>query len=119
MSQIAERLKIFRTHLGLSQKNLSPKLGISQQSYAKYELGITEPSCDTFGLLANMGLNIHWLITGIGDMLGQGRDDTRELSLKIARQESKIEELEKQIQEYKDLNSKLIDKLPSSPPKKK
>jgi len=77
MAKVVERLKNFRAHLNMSQKGLSVNLGISQAAYARYELGQAEPSCDTFMLLAQMGLNIHWLVTGTGDMLLQTQREER------------------------------------------
>jgi len=125
MAQIVERLKSFRAHLNLSQKGLSAKLGISQVSYAKYELGKTEPSCNSFRLLAGMGLNIHWLITGAGDMLLQTQGGERgcaenrpvkydsnnlETAIKIARFEGRIEELEKQNRRYETIIREAVER---------
>lgn len=43
MKLFAERLKELRKEKGLSQSDLAKMLGITQQSYARYELDTSEP----------------------------------------------------------------------------
>jgi transcriptional regulator with XRE-family HTH domain len=82
MLNIKEGLKLFRAHLMLSQRDLAVKLGINQRTYAKYETGDTEPSGNTFFELADLGLNIHWLVTGTGDMLLQAQSNSETMALR-------------------------------------
>lgn len=67
--QLGERLRIFRDYLKLSQVAIADKIGISQQSYAKYETDRNEPSAETLSNLQFLGLSLDWLITGKGSML--------------------------------------------------
>lgn len=51
-----ERGKIFkelRTKRGLRQTTIARMLNISQQAYQKYEVGATEPTAESFVILAN------------------------------------------------------------------
>ncbi len=48
----AENLRIARTHARLSQKELADKIFISQQAYAKYELGTSSPNPETIKLIS-------------------------------------------------------------------
>ncbi|MDN6818809.1 MAG: helix-turn-helix domain-containing protein, partial [Lactococcus sp.] len=41
---LPERLKTLRSEIKLTQKEVADKLNISQQSYAKWEKGITLPA---------------------------------------------------------------------------
>lgn len=52
-----ERLKEARKKIGLSQKALALSLHISQQAYAKYELGTSSPNPETLGEICRI-LNI-------------------------------------------------------------
>lgn len=48
------RIKELRDEAHLSQKRMAAQLGISQQAYCKYELGITEPSLTTILKIADI-----------------------------------------------------------------
>lgn len=63
-----ERLREVRLSIGGSQKAFGERFGIAQQTYANYETGkVAVP--DAFKQqLADMGINLHWLITGEGSM---------------------------------------------------
>ncbi len=68
---IGDRLKKFReTFLNLSQSALAKELGCSQQKINQIENGTQqELKFRDVIKLAEMGLNIHWLYTGKGNML--------------------------------------------------
>ena len=66
---LSERLKIFRTALGLNQKEIAEKLNITQAGYGKYELGNRDIPNIVFDLLIkNFKLNPIWIFTGTGTM---------------------------------------------------
>lgn len=46
MQQIGERIRKFRTELGLSQKELAEKLGVAQNTVAQYEKGTSKLSIE-------------------------------------------------------------------------
>jgi phage repressor protein C with HTH and peptisase S24 domain len=67
---IGERLKKVRIRLGYkSQDAFSEKLGTTQTTLSKYEKGITELPDDLKIKISGFGINIHWLVTGEGEML--------------------------------------------------
>jgi transcriptional regulator with XRE-family HTH domain len=60
-----ERLANLREKTGLSQKELSARLGIARTTYAGYENGSREPDLNMLNKLAEyFQVNIDWLITG-------------------------------------------------------
>ena len=63
-------LKEFREALRKSQTELAKVLGIPQTTYAHYESkpDVRIPS-QILQQLADMGLNLHWLFTGVGNMV--------------------------------------------------
>lgn len=70
------RLRKFRLHLDISQGELAERLGVKQPNLSHWEKGrhnVTEPYLSR---LEEMGLNLHWLETGEGDMLRSTPLDT-------------------------------------------
>ena len=68
---VSLRLKTLRARLGLSQAKLAARCGISQTTYANYELG-TSLNNKVLVELYNLGVNLSWLLLGEGPMF---RDD--------------------------------------------
>ena len=62
--QLPQKMNSARIKAGLTQSYLAQKLGISQQSYAKYENGMTEPSLESLELFC---IEVH---TTIPELLG-------------------------------------------------
>lgn len=52
MQQTGERIRKFRTELGLSQKELAEKLGVAQNTVAQYEKGTSKLSIEVLYYLA-------------------------------------------------------------------
>lgn len=48
-----EHLSVLRKQVGLSQKELAEKIGISWRGYQNYELGLREPQLSTLIALAD------------------------------------------------------------------
>ncbi|WP_338765740.1 helix-turn-helix transcriptional regulator [Bernardetia sp. ABR2-2B] len=66
------RFKNAREFLGLSQTEASIKIGISQNSVSKMELGKTaKPNVKYLMFLKSEGINTEWLISGNGEMLNK------------------------------------------------
>ena len=61
------RIKELRVELGLNQKDIAEKLGITQQAYANYERGARQPDNNTLIKLAKLfDVSIDYLL-GISD----------------------------------------------------
>lgn len=54
MKVFSERLKELRKSAGLTQRQVSEKLNIRQQSYTRYENGTGEPNLETVAKIASM-----------------------------------------------------------------
>lgn len=72
---IWNRLRETRSKFGLSQQAFSDKLGLSQPTYSKYEMGKASIPDELKQQLAQMGINIHWLVTGQGPMYLEDKDN--------------------------------------------
>ena len=67
--EIYDRLKIIREADGSSQARFAAKFGVAQSTYGQWELG-KRSIPDEFKIqLSNIGVNLHWLITGEGQMI--------------------------------------------------
>ena len=54
LANLSKNLKLLRKEVGLTQKQVAEKLGITYQSYQAYELGITVPTLQNFIRLAKI-----------------------------------------------------------------
>lgn len=75
------RLRLIREKIGGSQKKFAESMGISQQTYANYESGKASIPDTIKQQLFVKGINLNWLVTGIGDMfLHDSEEKANELS---------------------------------------
>lgn len=51
---VAMRLKLLRTEEGLTQNEIAEKLGITQQTYSKYEKGTSNMDSETLKKVCNL-----------------------------------------------------------------
>jgi phage repressor protein C with HTH and peptisase S24 domain len=66
---IGGRLKEVRNRLGYkTQEPFAVKIGTSQTTLSKYENGTIDIPDDLKIKISELGINIHWLVTGEGDM---------------------------------------------------
>jgi transcriptional regulator with XRE-family HTH domain len=71
VNKIGEKIKIARKELGLSQKELSNKLGIDQTAMSKYENNLRRPSIDIFKKLEKLtGKSVQYFIDDNLDIEG-------------------------------------------------
>lgn len=69
MSTLAERVKLARDRLNLSQQDVADATGMSQPSYYKIEKGHTKRTTYINELAKVLEVNIDWLANGSGEML--------------------------------------------------
>ena len=74
MHDTAFRLGKIRETKKISQGEFAKLLGASLRSYQYYESGSRPVPLDLLRGLAEMGTNIHWLLTGKGEMFLQEGD---------------------------------------------
>ena len=65
---IGERLKLIRKSMELSQARFADELSVHLRSYVSYEQGHRSIPQSVMLQLLEKGYNIHWLLTGEGDM---------------------------------------------------
>ncbi|HNT52531.1 MAG TPA: XRE family transcriptional regulator [Candidatus Syntrophosphaera sp.] len=66
---IGERIKELRHDLKLSQLELGDKIGVNPSAISQMESNKINPALDTMIQLSHhYGVNLHWLITGVGSM---------------------------------------------------
>ena len=80
----AQRIKEARENKGISQRELVNRLGMNQTTLVHYETGKREPRIGyLFGLIRETGVDGEWLLTGKGDMYGEGKKKiTKEEAIK-------------------------------------
>lgn len=71
MKKFGERLKAFRSHIVLEQKEFAKKIGAEQGSISHWENGRNKPDAMAVSRIAKAfpQLNIDWLMEGEGEML--------------------------------------------------
>lgn len=65
---VAQRLREWRRHLDLTQMELAARLNIDIGVLRKYENGINVPGGRVLTSLGETGVNLNWLLTGVGQM---------------------------------------------------
>ena len=68
----AERIRLAREKIGISQRKLNEKFGINQATIVYYETGRREPRIGyLMDLMDLTGVTGEWLLSGKGDMYGK------------------------------------------------
>lgn len=73
-SSVSSRLVAARKSLGVTQGEFCEQTGMSLSTLKKYEGGHSAPGTEALGMMAKTGINIHWLVTGIGQMMASAPD---------------------------------------------
>lgn len=68
MTSIGGRLREWRKSLGLAQDAFGNATGIPLQTIKGYELDHRQPGSEALAAIAATGVNLNWLLTGIGPM---------------------------------------------------
>lgn len=100
----SERLKQLRKKTGLTQEELSSKLGIARTTYSGYERGTSEPDFDTITKFSEFfKVNLNWLITGSDKVLDVENEKVVEKFSKLSDkgQDYILELMEKMIEQNK------------------
>ncbi|MEP0709698.1 S24 family peptidase [Parvibaculum sp.] len=67
---VAARLVQIRRFLGLSQKDMGKRVGVSGTTWQNYELENASPNAHVLAHLSGEGFDMNWVLTGQGDMRG-------------------------------------------------
>lgn len=74
MDKIGDRIKNIRLNLSISQSDMADILGTNQKTLSRYENNLTSPPVEILEKITEeYNFNLHWLITGEGEMfIGSG-----------------------------------------------
>ncbi|WP_421780761.1 helix-turn-helix domain-containing protein [Kiloniella litopenaei] len=78
---IGERIKLVRGRLGLNQKQLADELGSSHRALQSYERDEQIPGGKVLLAFSNHGIDINWLLSGVGQMQLIDKEKLREMDL--------------------------------------
>jgi transcriptional regulator with XRE-family HTH domain len=67
-----ERLRLFREKIGYNQSQFAKFLNIPARNWSRYEANLTNPPPEVLMGLAKLGIDLHWHLTGEGEMLKEG-----------------------------------------------
>ena len=95
----SHRIKKIRKRLNLSQKAFAEKVGVDQGRVSQWETEKSLPHSKALMKMANLGVNINWLLTGDGEMMVGAPSSPRS---KGFFSEKQIEQIEKLIDEKID-----------------
>lgn len=70
-STIADRIRTWRKHLGLTQKEFSSRTRLHIGVVRKYENGVNVPGGEALVAIGKTGVNLNWLLLGQGDMCAE------------------------------------------------
>lgn len=70
-SSIAERLKAWRKHLGITQEEFSARIGLHIGVLRKYENDVNVPGGEALIAIGKTGVNLNWLLLGEEPMCAQ------------------------------------------------
>jgi transcriptional regulator with XRE-family HTH domain len=65
---VGRRLEEIRSGLRLTQAEMAAQMGLPLRTYTRYATGERAPSSEALQALVRMGINLNWLIEGIGRM---------------------------------------------------
>ena len=107
---IPNRLKLFMKKKSVTGKEMANLGSVSEQAYSGYIQGKSLPAANTLAEWAkNTGMNINWLLTGEGDMLGHEGEVPASVTPDACAR--RIAELEEELKEERRLNRRLTEKL--------
>lgn len=80
--EFSDRLRMLRLELGITRGAIAQMGGMSVSNYNRYEAGVVVPTVPFLtALYRGTGVNLVWLLTGEGEMLGVGGFTELELDL--------------------------------------
>ncbi len=89
MVQLGDRLKTVREFLGETQKTMSRRFRLGENTWQSYELNGKLPKGETLAELAALGIDMNWLLTGRGSMrMAAGRPESGDAALPLSPRES-------------------------------
>lgn len=109
--EVGTRLSQFRKALSLSGVQLAECIGRTRQTWAGYESGAAEPPLAVLAaIVKKYRLNLNWLLTGEGGMLGQ-KGGMPYAGIKLDEKDRRITELEAELKEERQLNRELTRQI--------
>ncbi len=93
---VGNRLRQLRHKLGLTQSQMAQKLGVTLNTYQRYELGDRNLTVEKLQLLRRLfGVNLNWLLTGEGGIF-ETYNNKEKVRQHLRALKSIVEELERE-----------------------
>lgn len=92
----AEKLCVLRNQSGLSQEQLSEKMGVSRQAVSKWESGVTLPETDKIILLSDLfNVSIDFLLRD--ELINRSQDDLDRVVFKFLGSAQEMDDISKDL----------------------
>ena len=109
------RLKKLIKALNLNQSEFAKRLGMTQPNISRMVNGSSNISIEVLNRITERyrQINLHWLLTGKGDMFFAGPDykEPQMRDVQVAEGKGKLEELEERVGRLEDMVKELMKKL--------
>ncbi len=106
---IADRLKLWRKSvMEMTQEQFAEASGVHLSAIRKYEKRHSVPSSESLLAIASTGVDLHWLLTGMGDMRAPKSSDD-EADAELVRRLKAIEGLLNGLQD--DKRSSVLEEI--------
>lgn len=87
---LKQRLKAVRELLGFTQRDIARAIDVGLRSWQDYESGNNVPGSGVLHGLCELGVNGHWLLTGIGAPIFSGVDDSSCTTIEFVNEDPKF-----------------------------
>lgn len=107
-SERGDRLRQARKSLGITQQAMADKIGIQRPSYNQIENGRAGIADDTQSVLAELNINLNWIITGKGDMFLKEPDPPEAESHLMEEMEERVRRIRLDVSDIEDTLKKML-----------
>lgn len=108
---LGDRIAAGRDKAGMSQSQLSKRLGVTLSTLKAWENDVSEPRANRLSMLAGLlNVSVMWLLTGEGEGVGDP-DQTLDLSPEVSEILAEIRDLRVEMRDTSDRLGRLEKKL--------
>ena len=71
------RLRIQRKRLGLTQREAAERVGVTRETWSRYEKGLMSPGAETLEAIAAAGADVQYILTGVHGVPAMSAEEER------------------------------------------